>query len=98
MSEGYKQAIDPEMAKELEDVLTRFCDKHQPGNPGILQAVQEVEGKVRVAMQETDTGVALLGAAIALRDHVRATKSNRMYFRKPLEDVPDPAPFRRSEP
>ncbi len=83
MPEGYKQAIDPEMAKELEDVLTRFCDKHQPGNPGILQAVEVTEGKVRVAMQETDSGVALLGAVIALRDHVRASRANRMYFRQP---------------
>jgi hypothetical protein len=84
VTEGAKQGIDPKLTEELEAALIKFCDRNKPGNPDINQAVEEAEGGVRAVLQQNPhAGIALLGAALALKEHIRTSRSNRMYLRKP---------------
>lgn len=89
MPEGPKQGIDKKTQDELEAALIRFCERNQPANPGILEAAQAVDGRVRLVLQESDAGIALMGAALALKDHIRTSKANRMYFRTPYPSETD---------
>jgi hypothetical protein len=90
MPEGYKQPISAELTRELEEMLDRFCDAHKPGNPDMHNALEEAEGKMRVAIQGSnpDGGIALVATAKALRDHIRATRNNRSYVRRSIPSDP----------
>jgi hypothetical protein len=85
MSDGYKQPINKEALEKLKKELTEFCETHQPaGNPGIRDEVDASAAKVKQAMEASpDPGIALVGAATALRDYL-GTAGMRMYFRTPL--------------
>jgi hypothetical protein len=84
MTDVYKQGIDADVVKKLETALEDFLEANPPGNPGISQQIERVEGDIRISLNSAgDSGTAVMGAASALLAYIRASRDNRLPFRKP---------------